>query len=215
MSRSHSDNRWGPVDGAKVCVTWSGETECPVCKKSFLVYTPDWYWKHRGENVCSYHCMRVLERQEEEETKKRGDRSGAWTIIRAGRDRVTEPVDVPQKPMAPEEREALIIKMRKHHYSYDAIGKAVGYSPRNVKHVLLKNGVYDANRVTEEEIAGYVRLRKAGMSIENIARRYKRSYSTVRANLIREGLGNAECGVQNSELEDESNAKGYHDESCD
>lgn len=38
---------------------------CPVCGKAF--YIPDeeeWYWVHRGHMVCSYGCMRKVERGE-------------------------------------------------------------------------------------------------------------------------------------------------------
>lgn len=39
----------------------STNTECACCKKVFG-RTPEWYWKYSGKYVCSYHCMRALEK---------------------------------------------------------------------------------------------------------------------------------------------------------
>lgn len=69
MNRSPSDDRYGL---GQVNVTWDSERECPVCHKPFLMYSPDWGWKHGQKIVCSYRCMRVLEREQEAIDAKRG-----------------------------------------------------------------------------------------------------------------------------------------------
>lgn len=123
---------------------------------------------------------------------------------------MTDPVELPNGVMEQEERELLIVEMRRRGYSYYNIGRAVGYGVRSVKNILAKHGYHDSNRVDDSEIAIYVRLYRAGMSIENIARRYRRAYSTVRAHLIQAGAKmrgnglhvdtNSECGGRNAEL---------------
>lgn len=180
MSRSRSEHSDNPL---KLYLSASRELRCPVCKKMFLQYTPDWYWKHNELVLCSYHCMRVLEKEEAAEDAIKGQTT---RNARRGpkRERVLEPVDIPSGRMTSQERESLIVKMREHHYNYKSISKAVGYGVHSVKLVLRKYGIKASNEITEEEVDGYRRLRAAGMSIENIARRYKRAYASVRMHLM-------------------------------
>ena len=79
------------------------EEKCPVCGETFP-YWPRWHhWKARVnglalECVCSYHCMRKIERQEEENRRK------AWEAL----EKKTDNEEKPEKPMAQEEREVRI-----------------------------------------------------------------------------------------------------------
>lgn len=37
---------------------------CPACGKEFNRYTPDWGLKYGSKDVCSYNCMRKMERED-------------------------------------------------------------------------------------------------------------------------------------------------------
>jgi hypothetical protein len=52
-------------------------TKCPICGKEFAHYD-EWYWKignwgfeTRDKYVCSYSCMRVWEKAQEERIKNK------------------------------------------------------------------------------------------------------------------------------------------------
>lgn len=52
---------------------WLTERKCPECGKSFCVVDMEAYvYKNRGQALCSWHCMRAVEkRQAEKEVKRR------------------------------------------------------------------------------------------------------------------------------------------------
>lgn len=173
----------------RVYVGVSKEPKCPVCKKRFIQYTPDWYWRHGDKILCSYKCMRVLEKADNEKSDgKRTYGNAAGRRTNEERVRASEHIDVPGG-MTPYQREMKVVELRQKHFSYGAIAKAVGYSEGNIKVILHRHGILNpASFVSREELNTYIRQYQNGMSIENIARRHRRAYSTVRRHLIDEGI---------------------------
>lgn len=39
------------------------EKDCPICGKRFC-YTSEWAWNYREMMVCSYKCMRTMEKSD-------------------------------------------------------------------------------------------------------------------------------------------------------
>ena len=43
---------------------------CPICKKKFYKYTPDWSWRTHDFYFCSYTCARAYDRRKSPDRRK-------------------------------------------------------------------------------------------------------------------------------------------------
>ena len=43
---------------------------CPICKKKFYKYTPDWAWKTHDYYFCSYTCAREYDKRKSPDKRR-------------------------------------------------------------------------------------------------------------------------------------------------
>ena len=105
------------------------EVKCRSCRKLFN-RTPQWGWWYKSHIVCSYHCMRDLERLEEQKQKKRPE---AYIASEMGK---------PLRERMPEKKRAQILKEVRSGKSYEKIAADNGCGTSIVGQIARAAGIY-------------------------------------------------------------------------
>lgn len=141
--------------------------ECPVCGKEFNRVQQDWGWKYGSKLVCSYHCMRKLEREDPasyEYKKLNGDTKT---------NKQPEPLTDVQI--------SVIRRMYALGATYESIGKAIHRPTGSIASVVRRLGLQQRGNtgLPQEKVNKIIRMWQDGKSGYQIAQQMHTATSTV------------------------------------
>ena len=143
------------------------EMVCPQCGKKFSVHGEEWGWVYRYHKLCSYSCMKAMQKADKHKLRK-------------------IPEEEERKQPMITDKETQIIRLHKGGMTIPDIAKEMDMGPNEVGRVLKTYGFLKESKiVTEQEAKAYLELRNCGMTNAEIAERFGVIPNTVRRHIRR------------------------------
>ena len=98
-------------------------SECCVCGKEFYRQCEDWGWTYKGQMCCSYKCMRIREREEEDKIKNKIHKQLEGV---PQPDKIRKKIRMPKKEgreITMEQREKALRMLLSTNATYEEIGR--------------------------------------------------------------------------------------------
>ena len=148
------------------------KARCPQCGQEYITHGDDWGYAYKHRRVCSYRCMRALQRADEKEQERKAQLAEEKPLPRQKAKVVTP------------DGQRKILEMWAKGAKIGQIAKKTAYSTSLVISVLMEHDVYEQYRDAQKrDAAEWMILRRQGMSLREIGDRYNVDRTIVRREL--------------------------------